>query len=124
MRIRALTALVGSLAMVGFVPAAASAGAVRPQTCNPYPLGYAITDNSTAISVTISYPCAGEGKTWLVLERSNGSGGWNYVTDDDSPGPGIYYACHGTTTYTYELLPLFNTASGAWTTDYFTDNCG
>jgi hypothetical protein len=95
----------------------------RRQYCDPYPLGYNIVANSSEISVTISYPCPGEAKTWLTLQRQSSAGVWFYITDDNSPGPGIYYKCNGTAATTWELTPLFTTNNGD-TTDVFTDDCG
>ncbi len=125
MKLKALAALTAVAAATLFAPTAADA-AVRPAaTCTNFI--YSFTTNSTKISATATPACAGEGSTWMILERKNSYGAWDYLTDTSSPPTtpqSLTYYCHGTTTNTYQIGPIFPTNGGTYSFYQFTDACG
>jgi hypothetical protein len=118
----ATTLAVSALGSAG----AAQAGVARSQAASCYSWSYTYSIDSSHIQVNAYWNCGGTTpQAWLVLQRQTPGGGWQYITDSNSPYPhnGISYTCVGTTPNTYQVGPIFN-PDGSNSFHQFTDNCG
>jgi hypothetical protein len=107
--------------------AAGAHAAVRPQSASCYDWSYNYSINSTQIQVTATWDCGGTApQPWMILQRQTAGGGWQYVTDSNSPYPhnGVTYNCVGTTPNTYQVGPIFSPDGSSNSFHQFTDNCG
>ncbi|MBB5873991.1 hypothetical protein F4553_007425 [Allocatelliglobosispora scoriae] len=126
MKLRVLVATVAALAATVLSPASAQAGGASTQSCYGY--NYAFTINSTVIHVVANPACPGMGTAWMVLQRANGNGGWDYLDDSNVQYPEtigtIHYLCNGTALNTFQVGPLFTAGVPGYTFYQFTDYCG
>lgn len=127
MRRRVPLVIAAALAASALGSAAGAQAAVRSQAGSCYDWAYTYAIDSSHIQVNAYWECPSPApQPWLILQRQTAGGGWQYVTDSNSPYPhsGISYTCAGTTPNTYQVGPIFSPDGSTYSFYQFTDNCG